>query len=167
MQKALVGLDFPGYAIGGLAVGEPADERNSTIERTTSLLPVDKPRYLMGVGTPIDILNAVQRGVDMFDCVLPTRNARNSQVFTSEGVLNLLNAKFNEDFRPIDEACGCTVCATHTREPTQGTRLKANREILASRIATYHNLWLLQSANAVHPRCSESRNFWRILHRVY
>jgi queuine tRNA-ribosyltransferase len=93
----------------------------------------------MGVGTPIDILNSVQRGVDMFDCVLPTRNARNSQVFTSQGVLNLLNAKFAEDFRPIDEDCGCEVCATHTRAYARHL-FKAN-EILGSRIATYHNLY--------------------------
>jgi len=137
--KTLVSMNFPGYAIGGLAVGEPVDERNLTIERTTELLPLDKPRYLMGVGTPIDILNAVQRGVDMFDCVLPTRNARNAQVFTSAGVLNLLNAKYAEDFKPIDEACGCEVCATHAR--AYARHLFKSNEILGSRIATYHNLY--------------------------
>ncbi len=137
--KTLVEMDFPGYAIGGLAVGEPADERNSTIERTTALLPVEKPRYLMGVGTPVDILNAVQRGVDMFDCVLPTRNARNSQVFTSTGVLNLLNSKFADDFSPIDSACDCEVCTTHTR--AYARHLFKSNEILGSRIATYHNLY--------------------------
>jgi queuine tRNA-ribosyltransferase len=137
--RALVAMDFPGYAIGGLAVGEPAEERNLTIERSIALLPLDKPRYLMGVGTPIDILNAVQRGIDMFDCVLPTRNARNAQVFTSEGVLNLLNARFAEDFKPIDEGCNCEVCSTHTR--AYARHLFKSNEILGSRIATYHNLY--------------------------
>ena len=137
--KTLVGMNFPGYAIGGLAVGEPADERNQTIERTAAMLPVDRPRYLMGVGTPIDILDAVQRGIDMFDCVLPTRNARNSQVFTSRGVLNLLNAKFSEDFGPIDAACDCVVCKTHTR--AYARHLFKSNEILGARIATYHNLY--------------------------
>src|SRR5208282_1149941 len=106
----LISMDFPGYAIGGLAVGEAPELRNETIAWTTALLPTERPRYLMGVGTPIDILDAVQRGVDMFDCVLPTRNARNAQVFTSQGVLNLRNARFNEDFGPLDPACDCPVC---------------------------------------------------------
>lgn len=148
--RTLVAMDFPGYAIGGLAVGEPAEERNKTIERTTALLPAGRPRYLMGVGTPIDILDAVMRGVDMFDCVLPTRNARNAQVFTSDGVLNLMNAKFTKDFSPIDSACDCEVCTTHTRAYARHL-FKAN-EILASRIATYHNLYfynrLMQSIRA-------------------
>ena len=135
---ALTAMDFPGYAIGGLAVGEPADERNRTIALTTALLPADKPRYLMGVGTPIDIVNAVERGVDMFDCVLPTRNARNAQVFTSAGVLNLLNAKYIDDFSPIDAECNCRVCQTHTRAYIR--HLFKAKEMLAARLTTYHNL---------------------------
>ena len=137
--KFLVGLDFPGYAVGGLAVGEEASVRNEILDWTTPLLPDDKPRYLMGVGTPIDLLDAVQRGIDMFDCVLPTRNARNAQVFTSQGVLNLRNAKFNEDFTPIDHSCECRVCKRHTRAYIRHL-FRAN-EILGPRLTTYHNLF--------------------------
>ena len=135
----LAGLDLPGYAVGGLAVGEAAEQRNESIAWTTALLPLDKPRYLMGVGTPLDILDAVERGIDMFDCVLPTRNARNAQVFTSEGVLNLRNARFAEDFGPIDTRCDCPVCAHHTRAYIKHL-FKAN-EILGPRLTTYHNLF--------------------------
>ena len=135
----LSALDLPGYAIGGLAVGEEREPRNETIASTTPLLPENKPRYLMGVGTPIDILDAVQRGVDMFDCVLPTRNARNAQVFTSRGVLNMRNARFNEDFAPIDANCHCAVCARHTRAYIRHL-FRAN-EILGPRLTTYHNLY--------------------------
>lgn len=137
--RTLVALDFPGYAVGGLAVGEDAEQRNATLGWTVPLLPAEKPRYLMGVGTPIDILDAVQRGVDMFDCVLPTRNARNAQVFTSRGVLNLRNARFTEDFTPLDPNCECSVCARHTRAYVRHL-FKAN-EILAPRLTTYHNLY--------------------------
>lgn len=137
--RFLSDLNFPGYAIGGLAVGEDADLRNEIIALTTPLLPLEKPRYLMGVGTPIDILNAVQRGVDMFDCVLPTRNARNAQVFTSQGVLNMRNAKYNEDFTPLDANCDCAVCERHTRAYVRHL-FKAN-EILGPRLTTFHNLY--------------------------
>ena len=136
--KDLIALDFPGYAIGGLAVGEPAENRNEAIEWVAALLPLQKPRYLMGVGTPIDILDAVQRGVDMFDCVLPTRNARTGQIFTSEGVLNIKNARFTEDFTPLDPRCDCEVCRNHTRAYVR--HLFYAKEILASRLTTYHNL---------------------------
>ena len=137
--KTLIGLDFPGYAIGGLAVGEDPVSRNNTIAFTTSLLPLNKPRYLMGVGTPTDILDAVMRGVDMFDCVIPTRNARNAQVFTANGVLNLRNAKFAQDFGPIDEECACATCSRHSRAYIKHL-FKAN-EILGPRLTTYHNLF--------------------------
>ena len=137
--RLLVGLDFPGYAIGGLAVGEAPEQRNETIAWTIGLLPSTKPRYLMGVGTPIDILDAVIRGVDMFDCVLPTRNARNAQIFTSEGVRNLRNARYAEDFAPLDPNCSCPVCARHTRAYIRHL-FKAN-EILGPRLTTYHNLY--------------------------
>lgn len=136
--NALVGMNFPGYAVGGLAVGEPYAQRCDTIAHTTPLLPRDKPRYLMGVGTPPDILEAVQRGIDMFDCVLPTRNARNAQVFTSGGVLNLRNAKYSEDFGPIDVECQCLVCRQHTRAYVR--HLFMAKEILGARLTTYHNL---------------------------
>ena len=134
----LTGLDLPGYAIGGLAVGEESAARNETIEGTAALLPVEKPHYLMGVGTPIDILDAVKRGVDMFDCVLPTRNARNAQVFTSRGVLNMRNAQYNEDFSPLDANCDCAVCKRHTRAYVRHL-FRAN-EMLGPRLTTYHNL---------------------------
>jgi len=137
--RVLAAMDFPGYAIGGLAVGESKEARNACVEWCNALLPEEKPRYLMGVGTPEDILDAVARGVDMFDCVLPTRNARNAQVFTSRGVLNLRNARFAEDFGPLDPACDCAVCARHTRAYVRHL-FKAN-EILASRLTTYHNLY--------------------------
>ncbi len=134
----LIEMDFSGYAIGGLAVGENLDRRNAAITWCTDLLPQNKPRYLMGVGTPHDILDAVQRGVDMFDCVLPTRNARNGQVFTSRGVLNLRNAKYNEDFTPLDAHCSCRVCQRHTRAYVR--HLFRTNEMLGARLTTYHNL---------------------------
>ena len=136
--NTLVALNFPGYAIGGLAVGEDAASRNETIAWTTPLLPADKPRYLMGVGTPVDILDAVQRGIDQFDCVLPTRNARTAQIFTSRGAVNMRNAKHKEDFSPIDPDCECRACQRHNRAYLR--HLFQANEILASRIATYHNL---------------------------
>jgi queuine tRNA-ribosyltransferase len=136
--RALTSMDFPGYAVGGLAVGESKEARNESIEWCAALLPHEKPRYLMGVGTPEDILDAVMRGIDMFDCVLPTRNARNAQVFTSEGVLNLRNARFAEDFGPLDPACDCLVCRNHTR--AYAKHLFRANEILCPRLTTYHNL---------------------------
>jgi queuine tRNA-ribosyltransferase len=131
-------MDFPGYAIGGLAVGEDRATRNECVSWCTDQLPVDKPRYLMGVGTPLDILDAVERGVDMFDCVLPTRNARNAQAFTARGTLNLRNARFGADFGPIDPECACSVCTRHTRAYLR--HLFQGGEILAHRLLTYHNL---------------------------
>lgn len=144
--KTLVALDFPGYAVGGLAVGEEPEQRNQSIAWTTALLPQNKPRYLMGVGTPIDILDAVQHGIDMFDCVLPTRNARNAQVFTSAGVLNLRNAQFHEDWRPLDPDCSCPVCQTHSRAYIQ--HLFRAGEILGPRLTTYHNLYFYHALMA-------------------
>ena len=108
-----VEIGFEGYAIGGLSVGEPADVMYDLVSRTTPQLPADQPRYLMGTGTPADLVESVARGIDLFDCVLPTRNARNGQLFTSEGRLNIKNARYAEDDRPPDPACGCYTCATH------------------------------------------------------
>jgi queuine tRNA-ribosyltransferase len=136
--RRLAALDFPGYAVGGLAVGESAQERNNAIDAAVCLLPADKPRYLMGVGTPEDILDAVARGIDMFDCVLPTRNARTGQVFTSAGVLNMINARHARDLGPIDPTCGCAVCRSHSRAYLR--HLFKAGEILAARLSTYHNL---------------------------
>lgn len=137
--QTLAKLDFPGYAIGGLAVGESATARNECVEWCTWILPADKPRYLMGVGTPADILEAVARGVDMFDCVLPTRNARNAQVFTRRGVLNMRNARFADDFGPLDPECFCAVCQRHSRAYVR--HLFQAKEILGPRLTTYHNLY--------------------------
>jgi queuine tRNA-ribosyltransferase len=134
----LTSLDLPGYAIGGLAVGEERDIRNRCVEWCTAGLPDHKPRYLMGVGTPADIVDAVRRGVDMFDCVLPTRNGRTGQVFTSEGVLNLRNARYAEDAAPLDIRCSCLVCRNHTRAYMR--HLFATHEMLGPILATHHNL---------------------------
>ena len=136
--RVLTEMDFPGYAVGGLAVGETAEERDEATDWCTAILPQNKPRYLMGVGTPIDLLHAVERGIDMFDCVLPTRNARNAQILTSEGPINIRNAKFEEDFTPLDPNCRCEVCLRHTRAYVR--HLFKVEEILGARLATYHNL---------------------------
>ena len=135
-------IGFDGYAIGGLAVGEPEETRNQVLEYTTDALPADQPRYLMGVGRPQDIVEAVCRGVDMFDCVMPTRNARNSHIFTRFGVLRLRNARFADDTRPIDENCGCYTCRHYSRAYLR--HLDKCNEILGSRLTTTHNLYYYQ-----------------------
>ena len=138
---ALVDLDFPGYAIGGVSVGESKEEMTAVVEETAPRLPEEKPRYLMGVGPPEDILEAIERGVDMFDCVMPTRNARNGGLFTSQGKVNIKNAQYARDFRPIDPACGCPVCRTYTRAYL--AHLYRSGEILALRLNTLHNLFFM------------------------
>ena len=139
--KDLVALDFPGYAIGGLSVGEPKDIMNRVLEYTTPLLPKDKPRYLMGVGSPDSLIDGAIRGIDMFDCVLPTRIARNGTLMTSEGRLNIKNAKFERDFRPLDEKCECHVCKTYTRAYIR--HLIRADETFGIRLTSYHNLHFL------------------------
>ncbi len=141
--QGLVDLDFPGYAIGGVSVGESKEEMIQAVEWATPHLPVDKPRYLMGVGPPEDLLNAIERGVDMFDCVMPTRNARNGSLFTSEGRINIKNARFKNDFTPLDPACSCPVCTTYTRAYL--SHLWRAGEILALRLNTLHNLFFMVS----------------------
>ncbi len=128
-----------GIAIGGLAVGEEKSAMFDIIEQMDELLPKDQPRYLMGVGTPADLIYAVRRGVDMFDCVLPTRNARNGQLFTSFGKLNIRNEKYKTDFTPIDENCGCTTCKSFTKAYIR--HLFNINEVLGLRLATIHNLY--------------------------
>ncbi|MFT8871501.1 MAG: tRNA guanosine(34) transglycosylase Tgt [Sporolactobacillus sp.] len=137
----LTSLDFPGYAIGGLSVGEPKEEMNRTLSYTTPLLPAHKPRYLMGVGSPDSLIDGVIRGIDMFDCVLPTRIARNGTCMTSAGRLVIRNAKFAHDFAPIDPACDCHVCRTYSRAYIRHL-VKAN-ETFGFRLTTYHNLYFL------------------------
>jgi len=131
-------LDFDGYAIGGLAVGEPAEIMYDITNFTTELMPEDKPRYLMGVGRPENILESIDRGIDMFDCVMPTRNARHAVLFTSEGVLTLTNAKFKEDFDVVDEKCDCYTCKNHSRAYLR--HLFNAGELLALELASIHNL---------------------------
>jgi queuine tRNA-ribosyltransferase len=133
-----VEIGFDGYAIGGLSVGEEKHVMMEVIEDVAPRLPADKPRYLMGVGTPEDLIEAVARGVDMFDCVLPTRNGRNGQAFTSRGKLNIKNARYSVDERPLDESCGCSVCRRHSRAFLR--HLYLSGEMLASILLAHHNL---------------------------
>jgi len=134
----LLEIGFDGYAIGGVSVGEPEELIHEIAGYTASLLPEDKPRYLMGVGTPTDFMEAIAEGVDMFDCVVPTRNGRNGQAFTWNGELQLRNATFKEDFRPIDEGCGCFACQNHTRSYIR--HLFNTEEILGLRLVSLHNI---------------------------
>lgn len=137
--RDLVSLgDFDGYAIGGLAVGEPNEAMYDTLDFTTPLLPKDKPRYLMGVGTPQDIVEAIKRGVDMFDCVMPTRNARNGTIFTSFGKISIKSPKYKLDSNPIDEKCNCYTCKNHSRAYLH--HLFRSGEISYFRLASIHNL---------------------------
>jgi queuine tRNA-ribosyltransferase len=135
----LQALDLPGYALGGLAVGEPEEERLAVLEGLAPVLPADRPRYLMGVGTPADLVKAVARGMDMFDCVMPTRHARNGQLFTSEGALNIRNSRFQADTGPIDPRCACYACRHYSRAYLR--HLQQCNEILGARLATIHNLY--------------------------
>jgi queuine tRNA-ribosyltransferase len=136
--RDLVAMDFPGYAVGGLAVGEEKGTREQVLELVEPMLPAAKPRYLMGVGTPADIVEAVARGFDMFDCVLPTRNARNGQLFTREGRLSIRNARYRDDARPPDPECGCFTCRTASRAYLR--HLHMSGEITGATLLTIHNL---------------------------
>src|SRR3954471_17875698 len=136
--EALQEIAFDGYAIGGLAVGEPQSAMFETLEATVPHLPVERPRYLMGVGKPDDIVGAVLRGVDMFDCVLPTRSGRNGQAFTSDGALNLKNARFADDAAPLDADCGCPACRQFSRAYLH--HVVKSGEIIAAMLLTWHNL---------------------------
>ncbi len=140
--RALVDLDFPGYAVGGLSVGEPKEDMNDTVAWTLQFLPTEKPRYLMGVGAPDDLIEGISRGIDMFDCVLPTRIARHGSVFTWRGQITIRNAEYARDFTPLDPECGCYTCKRFTRAYIRHL-LKAN-EILGMRLTTYHNLAFLR-----------------------
>jgi queuine tRNA-ribosyltransferase len=133
-----VALGFEGYAIGGLSVGEPADLMYEIVSHTAGQLPAGQPRYLMGTGTPVDLLESVSRGVDLFDCVLPTRNARNGQLFTRQGPISIKNARYAEDFGPLDPDCACPTCRAHTRAYLR--HLFVSGEMTASTLNTLHNL---------------------------
>ena len=137
--KRITELDLPGYAVGGLAVGESHEEMYDIIEKVTPYLPLEKPTYLMGVGTPANILEAVDRGIDFFDCVYPSRNGRHGHVYTAQGKLNLFNARHELDDRPIEEGCGCPACRTYSRAYIRHL-LKA-KEMLGMRLCVLHNLY--------------------------
>ena len=141
--RGLAEIGFDGYAIGGLSVGEPHEERDRVLDFTVPELPPERPRYLMGVGRPEDIIAGVVRGIDMFDCVMPTRNARNGYLFTSQGVVKIRNARYERDTRPIDPACDCEACCKYSRAYIK--HLERCNEILGARLMTVHNLRFYQS----------------------
>jgi queuine tRNA-ribosyltransferase len=167
--EALAALDFEGYAIGGLAVGEGQDMMFQVLDYATDFLPAHKPRYLMGVGTPDDLLGSVARGVDMFDCVMPTRAGRTARAFTSRGIFNMRNAKFQDDTRPLDEGCPCLACTRHTRAYLH--HLFRCEEMLGPILLTAHNLTYYQSlmqgaraailAGGYSAYCDNVRDGWK------
>ncbi len=140
--KELTDIGFDGYAIGGLSVGEPNSIMYEVLSYTVPYLPQDKPRYLMGVGTPLDILEAVERGIDMFDCVLPTRNARHGYLFTSLGPIHIKNSKYKEDNTPLDPNCSCYVCKNYSKAYLR--HLFVSKELLSLRLNSYHNIYFYQ-----------------------
>ena len=162
---ALQEIGFDGYAVGGLAVGEGQSAMFETLDATVPHLPADKPRYLMGVGKPDDIVGAVLRGIDMFDCVLPTRSGRNGQAFTWSGTLNLRNARHAEDTAPLDEACRCPACRQFSRAYLHHV-VKAN-EIIASMLLTWHNLTFYQDLMAELARRDRGRGVARIRRALF
>ncbi|MEE9336491.1 MAG: tRNA guanosine(34) transglycosylase Tgt [Methylococcaceae bacterium] len=137
--NSLIEIGFDGYAIGGLSVGEPKDEMMATLDVIHKKMPTNKPRYLMGVGTPEDLVEAVRRGIDMFDCVMPTRNARNGHLFTSKGVIKIRNSQYEFDTRPLDEDCVCYTCQNYSRSYLR--HLDKCKEMQGSRLNTIHNLY--------------------------
>ncbi len=140
--KALIEIGFDGFAIGGLSVGEPKEEMIKVLDYLPDQLPKDKPRYLMGVGTPSDLVEAVERGIDMFDCVMPTRNARNGYLFTSSGIVKIRNAQYKLDTSALDERCECYTCKNYTKSYLH--HLQRKNEILGARLNTIHNLYYYQ-----------------------
>jgi len=144
--QGLLELGFDGYALGGLSVGEPKQDMKAIVEQIAQQMPADKPRYLMGVGTPQDIVHAVSQGIDMFDCVMPTRNARNAHLFTSQGLLRLRNSRYRQDTSPLDENCGCYTCQNFSRAYLH--HLDKCREILGAQLNTIHNLHYYQQLMA-------------------
>ena len=153
----LVDLGFHGYAIGGLSVGEPKKDMMRVLAHTVPQLPADKPRYLMGVGTPEDLVAAVGEGVDMFDCVMPTRNARNGWLFTRFGDVKIRNARFKTDIRPLDETCTCYTCRNFTRAYLH--HLQRTNEMLGARLNTFHNLFYYQQLMGEMRAAIEARSF--------
>jgi queuine tRNA-ribosyltransferase len=156
--EGLKAIGFDGYAVGGLAVGEPAEEREHTLEAICPQLPEDKPRYLMGVGKPEDIVESVARGIDMFDCVMPTRNARNGHYFTHFGQVRIRNARYEKDLQAIEPGCTCYTC-THGFTRAYMRHLDRCNEILASMLATIHNLHYYQTLMQEIRQAIENQTF--------
>ena len=155
--KEISKLDLDGYALGGLAVGETHEEMYDIIEKTVPYLPEDKPTYLMGVGTPINILESVDRGVDFFDCVYPTRNGRHGHVYTNHGKLNMFNKKYELDHRPIEEGCQCPACRSYSRAYIRHL-LKA-KEMLGMRLCVLHNLYFYNTMMSEIRQAIEEGNY--------
>jgi queuine tRNA-ribosyltransferase len=145
-REALIDMDFDGYALGGLSVGEPSDVMHEIIDENADKLPKSKPRYVMGIGKPLDIAYSVRAGIDMFDCVIPTRNARNGQLFTSEGIKRIRNAKYTNDTSPIDPNCQCYTCKNFSISYIK--HLDRCNEVLAARLMTIHNVYFYQNLMA-------------------
>ncbi|CAA6828426.1 MAG: tRNA-guanine transglycosylase (EC [uncultured Thiotrichaceae bacterium] len=163
--KGLQDIGFDGYAVGGLSVGEPKEDRDRVLETTTPLLPEEKPRYLMGVGKPEDIVEAVKRGIDMFDCVIPTRNARNAHIFTRFGTLRLRNSQYQFDTKPIDEQCGCYTCKNYSRSYLR--HLDKCREMLGAKLNTVHNLYYYQELMRDIRKAIEEDRFDEFVNEFY
>jgi queuine tRNA-ribosyltransferase len=144
--RQLLDIGFDGYALGGLSVGEPKEEMHMILDRVANQLPNDKPRYVMGVGTPQDLVDGVSRGIDMFDCVMPTRNARNGYLFTAKGLLKLRNNRYRDDLRPLDENCTCYTCRNFSRSYLQ--HLDRCKEMLGAQLNTIHNVHYYQTLMA-------------------
>ncbi|TWV83371.1 tRNA guanosine(34) transglycosylase Tgt [Moraxella sp. VT-16-12] len=163
--NALVDMNFDGYAIGGLSVGEPKDEMIKVLNYLPNRMPSDKPRYLMGVGTPSDIIEAVRRGVDMFDCVMPTRNARNGHLFTSTGAVKIKNAVHRHDTAPLDDECNCYTCAHFSRAYLH--HLHKCGEMLSAQLGTIHNLHYYQNLMQGIRTAIEEERFDEFVHEFY
>jgi len=163
--KGLTEIGFDGYAIGGLSVGEPKQDMIRILNHTTGQMPADRPRYLMGVGKPEDIVESVRRGIDMFDCVLPTRNARNGHLFTSSGVVKIRNSQYEKDTRPLDEACDCYTCRNYSRAYLR--HLDKSHEILGARLNTIHNLHYYQSLMRGLRQAIEAGRLEEFVHEFY
>ena len=155
--EALARIDCDGLAIGGLSVGEPIEEMNRMVEAVAPLLPQDKPHYLMGVGKPQDLIRSIGQGIDMFDCVIPTRNARNGLIYTWQGELSIKQAQYREDARPLDPNCQCKTCRHYSRAYLR--HLYTNNEILSSRLLTYHNLYFYQDLVAQARKAIEENRY--------
>ncbi|MCG2728648.1 MAG: tRNA-guanine transglycosylase, partial [Candidatus Methanoperedenaceae archaeon] len=141
--EALIEMDFDGYGIGGLSIGEPKEIMNEILKYSVPLVPENKPRYLMGVGSPVELLEAIESGIDIFDSAFPTRNARHQSLMTSKGNIDIARSKFSLDFNPVDENCGCYTCKNYTRAYLH--HLFKESELLALRLASIHNLHFIQS----------------------